>query len=339
MMSRILVTGSSGFLASNLIPWMVIAGHSVVGVDNELGPRTSRIVDLRDRAKCFALIEEYKPEWVIHLAARIDFNGRMDGSVYENNTVSTKNICDAAREGGVSRFAFTSSCSIFAGSQGSIFDEEAKSQPVDEYGNAKVWEENYIQSHRGLMTASIVRTPMIVGSGRVGMLSILFELINRGNALWILGDGGVRHQLVYVVDICEAILKLIEGGFGGIYNVGSDSVPTFKETFEGLIRSVGAGSRILRIPKSPALFCLNLTRALKLSPIGHYQLRMLTQDFAFDFRKLTADTGWKPTKSNVDMLLEAFNDFKASGPQEFELKSVNQSHAPFGVLSFLKYIY
>lgn len=342
-MKRILITGSAGFLASNLIPILKEQKYEVVGIDKTPSENSDYVLNLTDREKCFALLEHVQPKIVIHLAAQIDFNERTAGALYANNFEATKNLKDAALRTGVEQIIFTSSCSIFAGSTEEKFNELSPPRPIDEYGQSKVAEEAYLlKATESSMAVNILRTPMIVGTGRLGMLSILFELIDRGNAVWVLGDGGVRHQLVYVGDVCSAIDGLLKQEKGGIYHVGSQHVPTFREMYERLISLVGSRSKVRSIPKRPAIWALGIARHLKISPMGGYQLRMLTTNFSFDYDNICRKISWQPTKTNVEMLYEAYKSYKRSvhNTSNAEEKiSKNRMGAKFGILKILKYIY
>ena len=66
-----------------------------------------------------------------------------------------------------------------------------------------------------------------------------------------------------------------------------------------------------RLSLAAALLCGYVTLRLGLSPIGKYQFRMLTTDFMFDTAKIKRELGWAPTLNNGQMLLKAFEHYRA----------------------------
>src|SRR5690606_10539669 len=144
---RVLVTGHEGYLGSVLVPMLTAAGHDVVGLDvgwyadGTLGPPPAEVktlrVDLRDvePAHCAGM------DAVIHLAALCnDPIGNLDPQLtYAVNHEATVRLARAAKTAGVSRFLFSSSCSLYgAGSESTPLTEEAEFAPVTPYGESKV---------------------------------------------------------------------------------------------------------------------------------------------------------------------------------------------------------
>jgi nucleoside-diphosphate-sugar epimerase len=82
------------------------------------------------------------------------------------------------------------------------------------------------------------------------------------------------------------------------------------DSYQYVINEANSGARLVHLPRKLTIFVLRLLHALRLSPLGPYQYRMIASSFQFDVSKLQRDTGWRPLLTNNDMLLEAFNYYK-----------------------------
>jgi nucleoside-diphosphate-sugar epimerase len=144
---RVLVTGHHGYLGTLLAPLLAEAGHDVVGLDSGLfegcllGPRpqerwSALRKDLRDveRADLAGF------DAVVHFAALSnDPLGDLDPELtYDINLSGSVRLAEIARDAGVSRFVFSSSCSNYGASGEKILDEGAELQPLTAYAISKV---------------------------------------------------------------------------------------------------------------------------------------------------------------------------------------------------------
>ena len=149
-MSTILVTGACGGVGSWTVEHLAREGHDVVGVDlrTPQGTRENvdfKAADLTDYGETKQLIEAADPDAVCHLAAIPDPEDHAGSRVFENNTVTTYNVLDAAGAAGA-RIAWASSESAY----GMVFseddwlpealpiDEETPMRPEDPYGLSKL---------------------------------------------------------------------------------------------------------------------------------------------------------------------------------------------------------
>jgi nucleoside-diphosphate-sugar epimerase len=101
-MARVLVTGGSGFIGTNLVAHFAAAGHQVLSVDvvppmNKEHKNYWQAVDVLDRAQLARAIATHQPEYVFHFAARTDLGGRTVDD-YQANTVGVANLVNALRD-------------------------------------------------------------------------------------------------------------------------------------------------------------------------------------------------------------------------------------------------
>ncbi|GHT43915.1 NDP-sugar dehydratase or epimerase [Bacteroidia bacterium] len=137
--TKILITGASGFIGTNLLEYYVSQGKEVINVDFEK-PRNSehlpywKNVDIRDYNLLEKTLIEFNPEYIIHLAAQTDFDGKTL-EYYDANYIGTKNVLDAGKKcHNLKRLIFTSSQGVC---KGKIPDNDDEYIIVHPYGESK----------------------------------------------------------------------------------------------------------------------------------------------------------------------------------------------------------
>jgi nucleoside-diphosphate-sugar epimerase len=235
---RILVTGHRGYVGAVLTPLLTAAGHEVVGLDSDLFagcdfgpppavPGGSPAKDLREvEAADLEGIEA-----VVHLAGLSndplgDLNPEL---TYEINERASVRLARLAREAGVERFLFSSSCSIYGAAGDELVTEEAPFNPVTPYGRSKVRVEEAL---RGLASAGFspvyLRNATACGvSPRLRLDLVLNNLVGWAHTtgrIRLLSDGSPWRPLVHVEDIARAFLAALEAPREAIhdqaFNVG-----------------------------------------------------------------------------------------------------------------------
>ncbi len=143
---RILVTGNNGYIGTILTPMLLSLGHEVVGLDSDLYERCTfgnAIPNVKTIKKDLRDVEQEDVEGfdaVIHLAALSnDPLGDLNPDLtYQINHLASIKLAKLAKEAGVSRFLFSSSCSTYGAAGEEMLTEEAEFNPVTPYGNSKV---------------------------------------------------------------------------------------------------------------------------------------------------------------------------------------------------------
>ena len=144
---KILVTGSHGYIGSVLAPLLAEAGHDVVGLDTrfyrgcDFGPEVGEIETVTRDVRELAPAELSGFDAIVHLAALSnDPVGDLDPALTEAiNHEATVRLAESAKQVGVERFVFASSCSMY-GASGSddALTEEAPLRPITAYAESKV---------------------------------------------------------------------------------------------------------------------------------------------------------------------------------------------------------
>jgi nucleoside-diphosphate-sugar epimerase len=188
--------------------------------------------------------------------------------------------------------------------------------------------------------AVIIRTPTIVDAGRLGLLAILFEFIDEGRRVWVVGGGKNRYQFIYAEDLADACVRAMSYAGRGIFNIGSDEVAPLRDVYQRVIDRAGTGARIASLPRLPTLAAMRLAHALGVSPLGPYQYRMIAEDFVFDTTKIKRELSWKPTLTNGEMLSRAFEYYRANRREIHDRTDASAHRRParMGVIRLLKWV-
>lgn len=341
----VLVTGGAGFFGSLLVRRLIELGRRCVVLDLQKCDLEDASVssiqgDIRDRALVDRLFAEHRFDVVMHCAAVLAHAVKDETFLWESNVDGTRILAEAAARHGTRALVFTSSNCLWASNMGRPVVEEDPPAPIEVYGRSK-WEgERILQEFSDRLDIVAIRCPTIVDEGRLGLLAILFEFIAEGRKVWMIGPGDNRYQFIYAPDLADACVHAASLGRSATFNIGSDRVPTLRETFQQVIDHASTGARIVSVPKSPALAALRVAHALRISPLGPYHYRMIAEDFVFDTTRIRTELGWQPTLTNGEMLVRAY-DYYRRNRAEIEARrdvSAHRQAARMGVLRLLKWV-
>ena len=240
MTQRVLVTGHQGYLGTVMVPALQSAGYDVVGLDNGyfadcvLGPRPddppALAVDLRD----VTADQLTGFDAVIHLAALSnDPLGALEPDItFDINHHASVRLARLAKEAGVSRFLYASTCSVYGAAGDGLVGEEAELRPVTPYAVSKVRVEDDVAAMAdGEFTPVFLRNATAFGfSPRLRADIVLNNLVGHAvlsGVVRVLSDGTPWRPLVHAVDIARAFLACLEAPraivSGRAYNVGTEA--------------------------------------------------------------------------------------------------------------------
>jgi nucleoside-diphosphate-sugar epimerase len=221
---HILVTGHDGYLGAVMVPRLLAAGHSVVGLDSGLFEECSLPgVDLAPRIPTLGSdLRDLEPgalralDAVIHLAALSnDPLGALDETLTtEINYTASLRLAELAKAAGVRRFLFSSSCSTYGAAGDAMLDESAPFHPVTAYAREKVRLEQGLSSLADDDFSPVyLRNATAYGLSPRHRLDLVLNnlvawAVTTGKVL-LLSDGTPWRPLVHVEDIAGAFLSVL----------------------------------------------------------------------------------------------------------------------------------
>lgn len=258
---KILLTGHNGYIGSVMQPFLQAAGHEVHGLDSYLfedctfGPATRDIpaarVDLRDVERRHL----HGFDAVIHLAALSnDPLGNLNpDTTYEINHRASTRLARLAKEAGVPRFLFASSCSLYGVAGDDILAEDAAFNPITAYGDSKVlFERDVAALADETFSPVFLRNATAYGwSPRlrcdVVVNSLVASAVTTGD-VYLQSDGSPWRPLVHVEDISRAFLAALEAPREAVhnqaFNVGRTTENYRVREVAEIVERVVPGSRV-----------------------------------------------------------------------------------------------
>lgn len=237
---KVLVTGHKGYIGTVMVPMLLESGYEVVGLDSGYfddclyvdGEADVPYIkkDIRD----VELSDVEGFDAVIHLAGLSndpmgDFNPEI---TYDINYRATVRLGELAKEAGVKRFLFSSSCSTYGSAGNDFIDETATFNPQTPYGESKVYSERDL-----LKLADDHFSPIFLRNATAYGMSprIRFDLVLNNLVAWAVtthkiflkSDGTAWRPIVHIGDISAAFIALMEAPLevvhGKAYNIGRTS--------------------------------------------------------------------------------------------------------------------
>lgn len=305
-MSRVLVTGASGFTGSNLCRRLQADGEEVVAwvrssSNVEQLRKLSverREVDICDPSRVSAALHGF--DIVYHIAAAFRVEHVDTDEFTRVNVEATRNLLAAAQAGGVQRFVHCSTVGV----QGDIDEppatEEYRYAPGDHYQRSKLAGELLaLEYAAGGLPVSVVRPAGIYGPGDTRFLK-LFRAVSRRRFVMI-GSGKALYQLTYIDDLVDGIVRAGRRpeAVGEVFTLAGPRITTLRELVDGIAAAVGARRPRLRLPYAPvhmaSVVCERLCKLIGVAPpLYPRRVEFFAKDRAFDISKARRLLGYDP---------------------------------------------
>jgi UDP-glucose 4-epimerase len=281
----VLVTGGAGYIGSHTVRALVDAGTSVVVIDN-LSTGFSQFLpegvplfigDAADENLVEGVIAAHNVSSIIHFAGSVLAPDSMHDPLgyYRNNTMTTRNLLNAAVKCNISRFVFSSTAAVYGNPDQTPVTEEAPTRPLSPYGSSKLMTEIMLHDVATAygMNYAVLRYFNVAGAdpqARIGLatagaqlLKIAVEAATGQRAkIDVFGsdyptpDGSCIRDFIHVSDLaqayCAALRYLEQGGPSVTLNCGYGRGYSVIETIEAVRRESGRNFAVQFAPRRPS---------------------------------------------------------------------------------------
>lgn len=298
-MKYISVSGLSGFVGQNLLPYLINNGFDIQSIDRQL---------------LLAGNYDLNSESIVHLAGKAhDLNKSSNPNVYYDvNFELTKRLYDKFLKSDAKKFVFISSVKASADSVSGFLTEVDIPVPKTHYGKSKLMAEQYIQSQilPNGKSYYILRPCMIHGPNNKGNLNLLYKFVQNGIP-YPLASFENKRSFLSVENLCFIIFTLLTKGSipSGIYNVADDGALSTNEVVSILYSTINKKPKLWYFPKKLIEIIAKIGDSLKL-PLNTERLNKLTENYVVSNQKIKQALGVElPVKINEGLVITA-NSFK-----------------------------
>lgn len=340
---KVAITGGAGFLGYHICNYLKdkcdeIRVIDIAPLNTEEYPENTTYfnLDVRDETGLLKALDGV--DMIVHGAAALPLWKKSD--IFTTNINGTKNVLEAALRNGVKRVVYISSTAVYGVPEKHPIYEEDPLVGVGPYGETKIIAEKICEEYRDKdLIVPIIRPKTFIGTGRLGVFQILYDWVESGKKIPIIGNGKNRYQLLEVEDLVNAIyltLSLPSEKVNDTFNVGAKDFGTVMEDVGALCKFAGNGARVMPTPARIVKPMLEVAWALRLSPLYKWVYATADTDSFVSIEKAERILGWEPKYSNAEALIRSYKWYLE---HKNELKGVGITHRVAwkqGILGLIK---
>jgi len=232
---KVLITGSAGFIGSELSLRLLERGDEVIGIDNlndyydvslkqarlertrGFDGYTEKLASLEDRESIAGIFRKYRPERVVNLAAQAGVRYSLENPLayVDTNLLGFANILEGCRHNGVEHLVYASSSSVYGSNTRMPFSvHDNVDHPVSLYAASKKANElmAHTYSHLYRLPVTGLRFFTVYGPwGRPDMAYFSFtRKILAGEPIDVFNNGNHRRDFTYIDDIIEGVVRVLD---------------------------------------------------------------------------------------------------------------------------------
>ncbi len=317
-MKKIVVTGGSGFIGSNLIKFLIKKKYFVINIDKNTYSKNSYLLknlskkkyvfykfDINDRNKFFSILKKNKPEGIFNLAAETHVDRSIENpkDFIDSNILGVFNILEVLKK---YKKIYKNKIKLIHISTDEVYgdipknyksDEDSPYKPSSPYAASKASADHLIKSYARTydLNASISNCCNNYGPGQFPeklIPTMIYNILNN-KALPIYGKGINSREWIYVEDHCRGLLEVLKKGKKGHnYNIGTGKN----------INNLNLTKLLLKIVKNEKI---KIGKNVKIKFVkdrpGH------DMRYALNSQKIRKELKWKPVKSFESGLRDTFN--------------------------------
>ena len=319
---RHIIFGGDGFVGRHLAPKLLADGEEVIVADIVKSPlahygKASFVQCDVTKPEDIAALGIRGDDMVYNLSAKmlspLQVRAKRHDFFYPVNFHGTENIIHAMDKAGAKNLVHFTTDMIYGHTVMTPMTEDHPVAPLGEYGMSK-WETELL-AHKWRdkgMNIALFRPRLIIGPGRLGILSKLFKLIDMNLPVPMIGSGRNPYQFISVFDCAEAARLGWKAGVPNeAYNLGSLNPPPVKKLLGDLIRHAGSKSLLLPTPGWAVKRTLDLLDWMNMPIMDPEQYLIADEECILDVSKGERDLGWVPQYRDEDMLNAAYTEYRA----------------------------
>ncbi|MCP5520764.1 MAG: UDP-glucose 4-epimerase GalE [Verrucomicrobiales bacterium] len=276
---KVFVTGGAGYIGSICVEELLNAGHEVTVFDNLTEGHRSAVDEratfvegcLGDRQRVQDSVRGSGAEAVMHFAANALVGESMQnpGKYFRNNVAHGLNLVDAAKEAGVRKFVFSSTCATYGPPETVPITEAEPQKPINPYGESKLMFERILRWYRELHGLDFVALRYFNAAGasvRFGehhriethlIPNVLAVALGQREQCEIYGtdyptpDGTCIRDYIHIIDLAQAHMLALEPGRSGFFNLGNGEGYSVREVIQTCEAVTGRTLTAIEQPRRP----------------------------------------------------------------------------------------
>ena len=265
-MKKILITGGSGFIGSNLINYLIKKNYKICNIDklSEVStPEKFKVLinkrnykfykaNLLNKNKVKNIFYKFKPDFIINFAAE----SHVDRSIVDpdtfvrTNCLGTNVMCDVARHADIERFLHISTDEVYGSIEEGSFVETDRLGPRSPYSSSKAGSDLIALSYQETYDLPVIVTRSSNNFGPYQfpekVIPLFVTNLLDGKKVPLYGDGLNVRDWIHVLDNCAGVDTVLrKGTIGEIYNIGGGNETTNRELTTMVLANMGVGEEMV----------------------------------------------------------------------------------------------